>query len=227
MVLPRTLLVTAASFAGTVARRSEFERPLASCDEPEFEHMLDAETAMLPSVAQIVVDIPFEILKAFYKQPALWPTWNHYVSNVQTQNLELCQPVHANFLDFAAPWTRDFQPVGHQTVVRLEDTPDIFQVAWKYHIVDNEGETAVFGKHSSSIYRFDGSADRSVYYTWEKATGYEVRYAPEVMLKTFAVAGQRQLDGIRCLESVFVDTGNLAPAAAEAACGSMGKDEVV
>jgi len=228
MVSSRVLLLASASFASlAVSRRSEFEVPLASCDEPEFEHMLDAETAMLPTVAQIVVDIPFEVLTAFYRQPALWPTWNHYVSNVQTKSLELCELVHADFLDFAAPWTRDFQPVGHQTVVKLEDTPDLFKVAWKYHIVDNEGETAIFGKHSSSIYRFDGSADKSAYYTWEKATGYEARYAPEVLLKTFEVAGQRQLDGIMCLESVFTDTGSLEPAAVEDACGSTGKDEVV
>lgn len=181
--------------------------------------MLDAETAMLPTVGQVVVDIPFDTLKEFFKQPAHWPSWNHFVSNTQTQSFELCKAFHSDFLDFAVPFTRDYQPAGHQTIVKLEDTPDLFQVAWKYHIVDNEGETAIFGKHSTSVYRFDGSASKSAFYSWEKATGYEPRYAPEAFSMTFQAVVDRSMDGIRCLESVFASTGSLEAAAVEAVCG--------
>jgi len=201
------------------SHRDQFERPLASCDEPEFVQMLDAETSMLPTVGQVVVDIPFDILKDFFRQPALWPSWNHFVSNTQTQQFELCEAFHSDFLDFAVPFTRDYQPAGHQTIVKLEDTPDLFQVAWKYHIVDNEGETAIFGKHGTSVYRFNGSADKSAFYTWEKATGYEPRYAPEAFLKTFEAVVERSMEGIACLESVYANTDGLEAGAVEAACG--------
>jgi len=220
------ILVLASAIVAAESRRDQFERPLASCDEPEFEQMLDAETAMLPTVGQVVVNIPFDILKDFFRQPALWPSWNHFVSNTQTQQFELCKPFHSDFMDFAVPFSRDYQPAGHQTVVKLEDTPDLFQVAWKYHLVDNEGETALFGKHLTSVYRFDASADRSAFYTWEKMTGYEARYSPEAFLQTLEGVVDRSMDGIHCLERVYANSGGLEPAAVEAECGKA-KTEVV
>ncbi len=182
-----------------------------SCDEPFFEAELNEDTTTLASTRTVELSIPFAVLRDFWVQSNLWPTWNGAYTYVQNKNLTLCDRLIANFTDVPKPWNPGPQN-GHPIVVWQKSVPNVSEeLNWKYNVPN-----VLFGRHDTSIFAVGQNV--SALYSWEKAYGLEIDEYNFYFRFNFETLLSRYITGARCLESVYRAQGQLDPVVVSQKC---------
>jgi len=143
-------------------------------------------------------------------RPEYWCLWNGLFGQVQTQNLVAGNSLYASFNIIPNVSFPNGTTLPPPSIRLVNTTKSGSEFGWIYKFVTPKGITSEFGRHNYGVYPLNDK--QTCFVTWEKVAGPTSDNNPlaaEEFDKTFLCANAAALDGARCLEYVFMTTGDI------------------
>ncbi|HYO51607.1 MBL fold metallo-hydrolase [Archangium sp.] len=161
---------------------------------------LAAAPSMEPVQGTVEVDIPIEVLWAFFSRADLWPRWNECFLWAKNRDLKWGHQLIWAFHPIR--WWYPYYMPAMAKIVELEPQGPARKVTWEV--------TVLPGFYARHTYHLEDLGNgRTRFGSYEKAMGWSFHLMKAFWIAHFTFVKDRSLEGAKALEPIYRQTGKL------------------
>ncbi|PTL85600.1 MBL fold metallo-hydrolase [Vitiosangium sp. GDMCC 1.1324] len=161
---------------------------------------LAAASSMEPVQGTVEVDIPIDVLWAFFNRADLWPRWNECFLWAKNRDLKWGHQLIWAFHPIR--WWYPYYMPAMAKIVELESQGPARKVTWEVSVLPG-----FYARHT--YHMEDLGSGRTRFGSYEKAMGKSFNLMKAFWVAHFTFVKDRSLEGARSLEPIYRQSGKL------------------